>query len=220
VAFCLVASSVYILNDILDIEEDRKHPSKKARPLASGKVSKKEALSIMVFLAVKDNISWHFPYLSANTTPWQLEGVIQAHRNACYQESVGKQFFHSFKGRGISIPLKKLDLLCFLVFMVRDVPLDFFTRYSIAYGSCEISVLLSNEREALVKYLQSQGVGSGFHYMPLHFSRMGRLFGGKEGDCPVTESVSDRLLRLPFHNMLTGDDWAYLVSKIKEFHAT
>lgn len=27
---------------------------------------------------IKDNISWHFPYLSANTTPWQLEGVCQA----------------------------------------------------------------------------------------------------------------------------------------------
>lgn len=30
---------------------------------------------------LKDNISWHFPYLSANTTPWQLEGTIKALRN-------------------------------------------------------------------------------------------------------------------------------------------
>ena len=37
---------------------------------------------------LKDNISWHFPYLSANTTPWQLEGVIQALRNAGYHEIV------------------------------------------------------------------------------------------------------------------------------------
>ena len=35
--------------------------------------------------------------------------------------------------------------------------------------------------------------------MPLHLSDMGRRFGGREGDCPVTESVSDRLLRLPFY---------------------
>jgi len=33
---------------------------------------------------LKDNISWHFPYLSANTTPWQLEGTILALRNAGY----------------------------------------------------------------------------------------------------------------------------------------
>jgi len=33
---------------------------------------------------LKDNISWHFPYLSANTTPWQLEGTIRALKNAGY----------------------------------------------------------------------------------------------------------------------------------------
>ena len=35
---------------------------------------------------LKDNISWHFPYLSANTTPWQLEGTIIALQKAGYQE--------------------------------------------------------------------------------------------------------------------------------------
>src|SRR3989338_4086189 len=34
---------------------------------------------------LKDNISWHFPYLSANTTPWQLEGVILALKNSGYR---------------------------------------------------------------------------------------------------------------------------------------
>jgi uncharacterized protein (DUF362 family) len=37
---------------------------------------------------LKDNISWHLPFLSANTTPWQLEGVILALRNAGYKEIV------------------------------------------------------------------------------------------------------------------------------------
>jgi decaprenyl-phosphate phosphoribosyltransferase len=40
-AFSLTASAVYILNDYMDIEEDRSHPVKRLRPLASGKVSKK-----------------------------------------------------------------------------------------------------------------------------------------------------------------------------------
>jgi uncharacterized protein (DUF362 family) len=35
---------------------------------------------------LKDNISWHFPYLSANTTPWQLEGVIQGLRRTGYED--------------------------------------------------------------------------------------------------------------------------------------
>lgn len=37
---------------------------------------------------LKDNISWHFPYLSANTTPWQLEGTIRALRNIGFAELV------------------------------------------------------------------------------------------------------------------------------------
>jgi len=37
---------------------------------------------------LKDNISWHFPYLSANTTPWQLEGTVKALRNSGYSDLV------------------------------------------------------------------------------------------------------------------------------------
>lgn len=37
---------------------------------------------------LKDNISWHFPYLSANTTPWQLEGCIQALQGDGYKDIV------------------------------------------------------------------------------------------------------------------------------------
>src|SRR5512146_1348282 len=35
---------------------------------------------------LKDNISWHFPFPSANTTPWQLEGTIQALRAEGFQQ--------------------------------------------------------------------------------------------------------------------------------------
>jgi len=52
VAFSMSASGVYILNDCLDIEEDRQHPEKKSRPLASGAVNKRVALVIMIFLWV------------------------------------------------------------------------------------------------------------------------------------------------------------------------
>jgi len=50
VGFSLVASAVYILNDYLDREEDRQHPKKKDRPLASGRVSPVNALLLMVLL--------------------------------------------------------------------------------------------------------------------------------------------------------------------------
>lgn len=47
VSFSISASAVYILNDYLDIEDDRKHPAKKDRPLASGLISKKEGFFLI-----------------------------------------------------------------------------------------------------------------------------------------------------------------------------
>jgi len=50
IAFSLTASGVYILNDYHDIEEDRQHPKKKNRPLASGAISKSQAIVLMTVL--------------------------------------------------------------------------------------------------------------------------------------------------------------------------
>lgn len=47
IAFSLTASAVYTMNDYCDMEEDRKHPKKKNRPLASGAISKAQAMVIM-----------------------------------------------------------------------------------------------------------------------------------------------------------------------------
>ena len=52
IGFSIAASAVYILNDFLDIEDDRKHPSKKDRPLASGLVSKKESLVLIGLFSI------------------------------------------------------------------------------------------------------------------------------------------------------------------------
>jgi dTDP-4-amino-4,6-dideoxygalactose transaminase len=72
-------------------------------------------------------------------------------------------------------------------------------------------------RDALIAYLDAHEINSVFHYLPLHLSRMGRQFGGKQGDCPVTEEVSDRLLRLPFYNDLSEADQARVLTAIKDF---
>jgi decaprenyl-phosphate phosphoribosyltransferase len=50
VAFCLTASSIYILNDLADLEADRAHPEKKKRPLAAGTLAVSHALTVLVLL--------------------------------------------------------------------------------------------------------------------------------------------------------------------------
>ncbi|NEO50315.1 MAG: dTDP-4-amino-4,6-dideoxygalactose transaminase [Moorea sp. SIO3I6] len=86
-----------------------------------------------------------------------------------------------------------------------------------AYHMFYILLPSLEKRQAMIAHLKAQGIYSVFHYLPLHLSDMGREFGGKEGDCLVTEDVSDRLLRLPFYNDMTEADQARVVASIKKF---
>jgi len=73
------------------------------------------------------------------------------------------------------------------------------------------------QRQRLIGHLKDQGILSVFHYLPLHLSEMGIRFGGKVGDCPVTENISERLLRLPFYNDLSQADQEQVINAICEF---
>jgi dTDP-4-amino-4,6-dideoxygalactose transaminase len=73
------------------------------------------------------------------------------------------------------------------------------------------------ERQGLIEHLRARDILSVFHYLPLHLSDMGQSFGGRPGDCPVTESISDRLVRLPFFNDLTEGDQMRIIEAIQAF---
>jgi dTDP-4-amino-4,6-dideoxygalactose transaminase len=75
----------------------------------------------------------------------------------------------------------------------------------------------ADARSRLIDHLRGRGILSVFHYLPLNLSRMGRRYGGRAGQCPVTEDVSDRLLRLPFFTTLSSDEQADVVEAILEF---
>ena len=72
-------------------------------------------------------------------------------------------------------------------------------------------------RQALIAHLKARGILSVFHYLPLHLSERGLALGGRPGQCPVTEDVSDRLLRLPLFFSLSAADQEEVVAAIRAF---
>lgn len=73
-------------------------------------------------------------------------------------------------------------------------------------------------RTRFIDTLKQQGILSVFHYLPLHLSDMGVQLGGRAGDYPVTENVSDRLVRLPFYNDMTDAEQARVIEAIQQFN--
>ncbi|HEU0294621.1 MAG TPA: dTDP-4-amino-4,6-dideoxygalactose transaminase [Anaerolineales bacterium] len=71
------------------------------------------------------------------------------------------------------------------------------------------------KRQAAITHLKQQGIQAVFHYLPLHLSPMGEKYGGRAGDCEVTESVSDRLLRLPFYTNLLEAEQTQVIGVLK-----
>lgn len=69
-------------------------------------------------------------------------------------------------------------------------------------------VLTSSQavRDRVLEQMRRSGVQSTFHYVPLHSSQAGRRFSDRDHDCPVTNDISGRLLRLPYYNDLTTGD--------------
>src|SRR5262245_33288756 len=66
-------------------------------------------------------------------------------------------------------------------------------------------------RQNLLAHLRREDIHGVFHYQPLHRSPMGVAFGGREGDCPESEDISRRILRLPFFSDLTEAEQSRVV---------
>jgi dTDP-4-amino-4,6-dideoxygalactose transaminase len=74
----------------------------------------------------------------------------------------------------------------------------------------------STTRDLVLKRMTTQGIYPTFHYVPLHSSDGGRRFAADGADCPVTDDISGRLLRLPFHNALSPRDQERVVTALVE----
>jgi dTDP-4-amino-4,6-dideoxygalactose transaminase len=72
-------------------------------------------------------------------------------------------------------------------------------------------------RTALIEHLRARGILAVFHYLPLNTSVTGRTFGGREGQCPVTEDVANRLVRLPFFTSMTESEQDEVLDAVTAF---
>ena len=92
------------------------------------------------------------------------------------------------------------------------VPEDCETNYHLFY------ILLPDreKRDSLLRRLRAAGIHAVFHYVPLHVSPMGERFGYRPGDLPLTESLSERLIRLPLFYDLSLDEAEFIIAMVKK----
>jgi len=115
----------------------------------------------------------------------QKEKVLSARRRACERYT---QAFSAWAGRhGVALPF---------------VPASSRSSFHMFY----LVMPDAESRTRLIEHLKSRDILAVFHYLPLHLSEMGARWGGRPGDCPVTESVSERLVRLPLYTSITDSE--------------
>jgi dTDP-4-amino-4,6-dideoxygalactose transaminase len=74
-------------------------------------------------------------------------------------------------------------------------------------------------RTAFISYLKTHDILAVFHYLPLHLSEYASRWEGRPGDCPVSEDVSDRLVRLPFFTDLDLVTQGRVIEAVLGFNA-
>jgi dTDP-4-amino-4,6-dideoxygalactose transaminase len=86
-----------------------------------------------------------------------------------------------------------------------------------AYHLFHLVLNSAEERSAFIEHMRGRGIQAIFHYIPLHNSPMGMRLGGRPGDCPVAESVSERLVRLPFYTSMPAETQQLVIDAAREF---
>jgi dTDP-4-amino-4,6-dideoxygalactose transaminase len=130
----------------------------------------------------------------------QLEhrGQIQAMRQQMW-ETYARELASWAEANGVRLPI---------------VPAECEQSYHMFY----VIMPSLESRQALISHLAGLGILAVFHYLPLHLSPMGLRFGGRLGDCPVTEDLADRLLRFPFFTGMTSSERTQVIDAVRAFH--
>ena len=76
---------------------------------------------------------------------------------------------------------------------------------------------LKIDRDEFIRALQAENIFTSVHYRAVHLQPYYReTFGYKEGDCPIAEDISNRILTLPFSPKLTEDDVRDAIAAVKK----
>jgi dTDP-4-amino-4,6-dideoxygalactose transaminase len=126
----------------------------------------------------------------------EKERVLTARRRIC--ERYAAELATWAEEYGVGLPL---------------VPPDCISSWHMFY----LVLPTADARTRLIAHLAERAILAVFHYLPLHLSSMGRRFGGRDGDCPVTESVSDRLVRLPLYTSMTEEEQGRVIDAVLSF---
>ncbi len=73
------------------------------------------------------------------------------------------------------------------------------------------------ERTRFIAFMKERGIGTAFHYVPLHSAPAGRRFGRFAGEDEFTTRESDRLVRLPMYYGLTAEERGTVIAAAREF---
>ena len=84
-----------------------------------------------------------------------------------------------------------------------------------AYHLFHVLLPTAAARAALIDRLRARRILAVFHYLPLNLSDMGLRHGGHAGQCPVTEDVADRLVRLPLYNTLSEAEQDRVIDAVR-----
>jgi dTDP-4-amino-4,6-dideoxygalactose transaminase len=89
-----------------------------------------------------------------------------------------------------------------------------------AYHMYYLLLPTTGRRDALIAFLCEREIQAAFHYVPLHTSEYGQRLGYRAGQFPLTESVSDRLVRLPMFNDLRSEEQERVIEAVRAFSCT
>ena len=74
-----------------------------------------------------------------------------------------------------------------------------------------------NQRCTFIEYMSQCGISTPFHYIPLHSSPAGKVFGRSHGKLSITDDLSSRLVRLPSYFTLSENSIEYIIEKVLHY---